>query len=47
MLNLIDARSRDRIVSRANASKIFDLSVDYFAGMPSCDKASDLAIRSG
>jgi len=41
MLNLIDARSRDAIVSRANASKIFDLSVDYFVGMPSWDKASD------
>jgi hypothetical protein len=41
MLNLIDARSRDPIVSRANASKIFDISVDYFVGMPSWDKASD------
>jgi kynurenine formamidase len=41
MLNLIDAESRDAIVSRANASKIFDLSVDYFVGMPSWDKAGD------
>ena len=41
MLNLIDARSRDAIVSRADASKIFDLSVDYFVGMPSWDKAGD------
>lgn len=41
MLNLIDASSRDAIVSRADASKVFDLSVDYFVGMPSWDKAGD------
>jgi kynurenine formamidase len=41
MLNLIDGKSRDAIVSRADASKIFDLSVDYFVGMPSWDKAGD------
>jgi kynurenine formamidase len=41
MLNLIDAQSRDAIVSRADASKVFDLSVDYFVGMPSWDKAGD------
>ena len=41
MLNLIDAQSRDAIVSRADASKIFDLAVDYFVGMPSWDKAGD------
>jgi kynurenine formamidase len=41
MLNLIDGRSRDLIVSRADASKIFDLSVDYFVGMPSWDRMGD------
>jgi kynurenine formamidase len=41
MLNLIDAKSRDAILSRADASKAFDLSVDYFVGMPSFDKAGD------
>ena len=41
MLNLIDAKSRDAIVSRADASKIFDLSVDYFVGMPSWIAAGD------
>jgi len=41
MLNLIDAQSRDAIVSRADAAKVFDLSVDYFIGMPSWDKAGD------
>jgi kynurenine formamidase len=41
MLNLIDARSRDAIVSRADAGKVFDLSVDYFVGMPSWIAAND------
>jgi kynurenine formamidase len=41
MLNLIDAASRDGIVSRADAGKVFDLSVDYFAGMPSWIAAND------
>jgi kynurenine formamidase len=41
MLNLIDAASRDAIVSRADAGKVFDLSVDYFAGMPSWIAAND------
>ena len=41
MLNLIDPRSRDEIMRCADASKIFDLSVDYFVGMPSWDKAGD------
>ena len=30
MLNLIDAESRDAIMSRADASKVFDLAVDHF-----------------
>jgi kynurenine formamidase len=41
MLNLITAESRDAIMSRADPSKIFDLSVDYFVGMPSWDRAGD------
>jgi len=41
MLNLIDAQSRDAVMSKADASKVFDLSVDYFVGMPSWDKAGD------
>jgi hypothetical protein len=34
MLHLIDAKSRATILSRADASKVFDLSVDNFIGMP-------------
>jgi kynurenine formamidase len=41
MLNLIDGESRDKIMSRADASKIFDLSVDNFVGMPSWTAAGD------
>jgi kynurenine formamidase len=41
MLNLIDAASRDAIVSRADASKMFDLSVDNFIGMPGWLQAGD------
>lgn len=41
MLNLIDSESRDKIMSRADASKIFDLSVDNFVGMPSWTAAGD------
>lgn len=41
MLNLIDAQSRDAVMSKADASKIFDLSVDYFVGMPGWIKAGD------
>jgi kynurenine formamidase len=41
MLNLIDAKSREAIVSRADASKVYDLSVDYFVGMPSWVDAGD------
>jgi len=41
MLNLIDADSRQAIVSRADAGRVFDLSVDYFVGMPSWIAAND------
>lgn len=41
MLNLIDATSRQTIMSRADAGKMFDLSVDYFVGMPSFSAAGD------
>ena len=41
MLNLIDARSRSAILSRADASKVFDLSVDNFVGMPGWFGAGD------
>ncbi|CAM5762122.1 hypothetical protein LMIY3S_00367 [Labrys miyagiensis] len=41
MLNLIDAQSRSAILSRADASKVFDLSVDHFVGMPGWFGAGD------
>lgn len=41
MLNLIDAESRRAILSRTDAGKVFDLSVDYFVGMPSFAAAGD------
>jgi len=41
MLNLIDATSRQTIMSRADAGKVFDLSVDNFVGMPSFSAAGD------
>jgi kynurenine formamidase len=41
MLNLIDAESRNAILARADATKVFDLAVDYFVGMPSWDRAGD------
>jgi kynurenine formamidase len=41
MLNLIDAASRDAIMSRADASRIFDMSVDNFVGMPGWVAAGD------
>jgi hypothetical protein len=41
MLNLITAKSRDAILSAADAGKMIDLSVDYFAGMPSWVGAND------
>ena len=41
MLNLIDAASRDAIMRRADASRVFDLSVDNFVGMPGWTAAGD------
>lgn len=41
MLSLIDARSRAAILSRADPSKVFDLSVDHFVGMPGWFGAGD------
>jgi kynurenine formamidase len=41
MLHLIDAQSRAAILSRADASKVFDLSVDHFIGMPGWFGAGD------
>jgi len=41
MLNLIDAQSRAAILARADASKVFDLSVDHFVGMPGWFGAGD------
>ncbi|WP_158800809.1 cyclase family protein [Acidisoma sp. S159] len=41
MLNLIDGASRDAIMRRADASHVYDLSVDNFVGMPSWTAAGD------
>ena len=41
MLHLIDATSRSAIISRAAPSKVFDLSVDNFVGMPGWFGAGD------
>jgi kynurenine formamidase len=41
MLNLIDAASREVVISRADASHVFDLSVDNFVGMPGWTAAGD------
>ncbi len=41
MLNLIDSASRSAILARADASKVFDLSVDHFVGMPGWFGAGD------
>ncbi len=41
MLNLIDAASRKAILSRADPTKVFDLSVDHFVGMPGWTGAGD------
>src|ERR1700729_911443 len=41
MLHLIDGASRSAILSRADASKVFDLSVDNFVGMPGWFGAGD------
>jgi kynurenine formamidase len=40
-LNLMTAQSRQAVLSRADGSRIFDLAVDYFVGMPSWAAAGD------
>jgi len=34
-LNMMTAQSRQAILARADASRLYDLSVEYFVGMPS------------
>ena len=41
MLNLIDAESRTAILRRADPTKVYDLSVDHFVGMPGWTGAGD------
>ena len=41
MLNLIDAESRTAILRRADPTKVYDLSVDHFIGMPGWTGAGD------
>jgi kynurenine formamidase len=40
-LNLMTAESRAAILARADASTVYDLSIDYFVGMPSFQAAGD------
>ncbi|RIL07378.1 MAG: cyclase [Proteobacteria bacterium] len=40
-LNEITAESRRAVLSRVDASRVYDLSVDYFMGMPSWDFVGD------
>ena len=40
-LNLMTAQSRPAVLSRADGSRIYDLAVDYFLGMPSWTAAGD------
>jgi hypothetical protein len=40
-LNLITPDSRQRILSRVDPARIYDLSVDYFMGMPTWVAAGD------
>jgi hypothetical protein len=47
MLNLIDAQSRSAILGRADPSKVFDLSVDNFVGMPAGSTQATSPTRSG
>lgn len=41
MLNLIDGASRKAILARADPTRVFDLSVDHFVGMPGWFGAGD------
>lgn len=40
-LNLMTPTSRQEVLSRADGSRVFDLAVDYFVGMPSWAAAGD------
>lgn len=40
-LNLMTAESRHAVMSRVDATRVFDLAVDYFVGMPSWAAAGD------
>jgi len=40
-LNMMTAQSRQAVLSRADGSRVFDLAVDYFVGMPSWAAAGD------
>ncbi len=40
-LNLMDVESRAEVLSRISGGRVFDLSVDYFVGMPSWQAAGD------
>ncbi len=44
-LNRMDAKSRAAIMSRIDGSRVYDLSVDYFLGMPSFQAAGDPAYQ--
>ncbi len=44
-LNKMTAASRAQILSRADASRVYDLSIDYFVGMPSFQAAGDPAYQ--
>ncbi len=44
-LNRIDAGSREGIMARIDGRRVYDLSVDYFVGMPSFQAAGDPAYQ--
>jgi kynurenine formamidase len=44
-LNLLTAKTREAIMSRIDPSRIYDLSVDFFLGMPSFQAAGDPAYQ--
>jgi kynurenine formamidase len=44
-LNMITSASRENIMSRIDGSRVYDLSVDYFLGMPSFQAAGDPAYQ--
>jgi kynurenine formamidase len=45
MLNLIDSNSMRRALAAVNTSRVFDLSVDYFVGMPVWTAAGDMPFQ--